>query len=426
MPTGAVPRKASIDWMDLSLDDVRQAREFLRGLQDEGVLDELGFGIMQSAFADRFYPATNTQMTRSRYLYFLPAIFAVVEREVQRRLRRPGDVAQRVLELQDALRAGLVENEDTGVIGRDAKELITRPPASIYWSALGELAILAQPLSERSLLKEVAARSGRRAVVEDDDGTAHLVESAREYWDIDLPRCEVIGAEGQVDRAVSFSLSRREARDLMSRYERHPTGPQPSLLLHLVRLGASAVDTIPYPWKTPETPPDLGRLLRHAEALSVFARGVSLQYHLLLHRAREAARLPMLGPDVVALFQAWWDGARQVLASWDRQEFLGFCRSVGALRGTDANFVDAWAERCLATKTPQELLNDRNTQDWVRAREHEKRPYKARLRSPRHLAQWKPPKSYGAGEEVLYELWYRHDVGRRFAEDITTGLHKGT
>jgi hypothetical protein len=105
MPVGAHPEKASIEWVDLSLDDVRQAKEFLRSLQDEGVLDELGFGILQSAIADQLYPATNTQMTRSRYLFFLPAIYEVLERELRRRVIRSSQLPQRAIQLQDALRA---------------------------------------------------------------------------------------------------------------------------------------------------------------------------------------------------------------------------------------------------------------------------------------------------------------------------------
>ena len=71
-----VAAKPSISWVDFSPEDLRRARDPTKGMQPKGVLDELGFGILQSAMADRLYPATTTVMTTSRYLYFVPAIYS--------------------------------------------------------------------------------------------------------------------------------------------------------------------------------------------------------------------------------------------------------------------------------------------------------------------------------------------------------------
>jgi hypothetical protein len=68
------------------------------------------------------------------------------------------------------------------------------------------------------------------------------------------------------------------------------------------------------------------------------------------------------------------------------------------------------------------LLRDEAAQELIRRREKEKRPYKARLRSLRHLERWKAPRTYGQQEDRFYELTYRHGIGRRFVEDILTGL----
>ncbi len=70
-----------IGWLDLGDADQARARDYLTGFKTEGTVDELGFGIMRDALADEFFPATNTIMTRTRYLVFVPALYLMIERE---------------------------------------------------------------------------------------------------------------------------------------------------------------------------------------------------------------------------------------------------------------------------------------------------------------------------------------------------------
>ena len=51
----------------------------LKALTPGGVIDELGFLVLQGAFAEQFYPAVTTPMTRPRYLIFVPAIYQYLE-----------------------------------------------------------------------------------------------------------------------------------------------------------------------------------------------------------------------------------------------------------------------------------------------------------------------------------------------------------
>ena len=55
-------------------EDQKRAQDYLRSLS-EGTLDELGFGIIRDAFADLFFPATSTIMTRARYFILVPSIY---------------------------------------------------------------------------------------------------------------------------------------------------------------------------------------------------------------------------------------------------------------------------------------------------------------------------------------------------------------
>jgi len=105
-------------WLDLNEDDQRRAREYLSKFNADNTLDELGFGVLRDAFADVFFPATNTIMTRARYLIFLPAMCLLVEKE-----KLSGKHAERRLtELENKLRMSLQNEESYGVIGEVAGE----------------------------------------------------------------------------------------------------------------------------------------------------------------------------------------------------------------------------------------------------------------------------------------------------------------
>lgn len=65
----------ALTWLASSTAEIARARDILKSLQPTGVIDELGFLMLQGAFADRFYPAIVTPMTRARYLILVPAIY---------------------------------------------------------------------------------------------------------------------------------------------------------------------------------------------------------------------------------------------------------------------------------------------------------------------------------------------------------------
>lgn len=69
-----------VGWLDLGEADQRRAREYLSQFNADNTLDELGFGILRDAFADVFFPATNTIMTRTRYWCLSPRCFSWLSR----------------------------------------------------------------------------------------------------------------------------------------------------------------------------------------------------------------------------------------------------------------------------------------------------------------------------------------------------------
>lgn len=420
MSTKTAVSRPSISWVDFSPEDLRRARDLIKGMQDEGVLDELGFGILQSAIADRLYPATTTVMTVSRYLYFVPAIYTLLERQ-----RIPTrEIDNEARDLQDQLRRVLDANETQYVIGASAQRDIKRAPSNIYWSSLRRLGIFTQPLSEGTYHARFDRLREAPVLAKDDDGVLHRGEEVRAFWDPSLPAPDFLDRHGHFAPDTAFRLTKPEARDLSRRFRELESDLAPSLLTHLVEIGAP---DLPYPWLAPRLPQALGLLLRHAEALSALARGATLQYHALLLNARAIAGMPIPQDlKVGKAFARWWQTGREVLRPWNISEFLQLLPVVDALRYRDAAFVVEWTRACLAAQSPKTFLEDRTAQELIRERERNKRPLKARLRHPKHLAQWKPPKAYPDDDTIAYELSYRHDVGQQFVRDIVAGLRAGS
>lgn len=416
---GSVVSKPSISWLDFSPEDLRRARDLIKGMQVEGVVDELGFGTLQSAIADRLYPATTTVMTTSRYLYFVPAIYVLLER----RRTRSADVDEQARELQDQLREVLARNESQGVIGKSAKREIKRAPSNIYWSGLRQLGIFTRQVSEAGYQAQFDRLREEARAAEDDDGSVHASGISGTSWDPSLPTVEFLDASGGFASDTDFHLARAEARDLGRRFRELKSDVMPSLLTHLVE---AAVLDLPYPWLAPRPPEVVRILLGHAEALSVLARGATLQYHQLLMEARADASMPVPRElDVGEAFRRWREVGRRVLRRWDLSEFFRLPPVKDALRHGDRSFIEGWQRECLAATDHRVFLMDGTARELIRARELDKRPYKARLRHPKHLAQWKPPQRYPDDDGIAYELWYRHDVGQQFVRDIVTGLRSG-
>lgn len=176
-----------VGWLDLSDSEQRRAREYLRQFRTEGTLDELGFGIVRDALADVFFPATNTIMTRSRYLFFVAAALLRVEHE-----RLSGaQAARRLKMLEDGLRKILSRDstdeddaERRGVIGALAKENLRRYPSSIYWNALKRLGLFQrQEWGLTYYLDHLADYYKVNTPKRDDDGLAHLPIATLRNWD---------------------------------------------------------------------------------------------------------------------------------------------------------------------------------------------------------------------------------------------------
>ncbi len=160
-----------IGWLDLGEEEQRRAREYLAQFKADNTLDELGVGILRDAFADVFFPATNTIMTRTRYLMFVPAPCLLVEKE-----KLSGSAAgQRLNHYENRLREALSTEESSDVIGNRAKEDLQRYPSSIYWNASRRLGLFLRPIWGLAYYHDHLSEFYAATKPEkDDDGLSHL------------------------------------------------------------------------------------------------------------------------------------------------------------------------------------------------------------------------------------------------------------
>ena len=407
----------ALTWLSSSSAEITRARNVLKALTPGGVIDELGFLVLQGAFADHFYPAVTTPMTRARYLILVPAIYQYLEASG----RATGRDADRIArDLQYEL-LKTVETEP-GAIGKLSGRKTVRPPAEIYWNALGTLGLARAGVSLSSYHRQLTSGVFKAQRIRDDDAAVHP-EEAESIWDSNL-RLSYALPNGVFPSSTTLRLRKAEATLLRGRYAALMPGGHDTLITHLVSLAErrrlSGLDGIDWPWEVPELPAKTARIVEEARRLSLFARGTTLQYYrLLLEKKGEEDT----GAD--RAFLAWWESAHEDLAAWDLDAFFALVRSWDADRRPvhDRAFLGDWIARCVAARNGSEALHDPEARAVIRRREDHVRPGKQRLRVKYQLDAWQPFRDYGVGQ--LYQLGYRHPVGRQFAEDITDGLRRG-
>jgi hypothetical protein len=404
-----------VGWLDLCEEDQRNARAYLTRMKQEGTLDELGFGILRDAFAEKFFPTTNTIMTRTRYLLFIPALYRKIEEE-----RLSGEqAARRLKSLEDELRVQLEKTGDDGVIGRVAKESLRRYPSSIYWNALRRLGIFFRDWTQGYYQAHLSQFYAAMRPLRDDDGSPHLAGDGQGNWDPEFDGLEVLGKGEKFLRTAQFGLTRAEARYMEGKF----AAVGESLLAHLVFHHYTA--DFNYPWEVP-CPPALRGHVEHARFLSMLAKGATLHYYNLLCRAQHAmgrCDAPNLMADA---FCRWWSVAHGDLARWGLDEFTGIAAQMKAVRANDLGFFEGWLKACLSAGRGEDLLVDKHAETMIRHRESIKRQHKARLSHSDYLRNWKPPNPtdglFADERHVPYWLDFRSPIGGTVVREIVSGL----
>lgn len=408
-----------IGWIDLSEEDQKRARDYLRSLS-EGTLDELGFGIIRDALADRFFPATSTIMTRARFFILVPSIYLHVLAQGD-----TGDKAKRKCNrLEQYLRKTLIAN---GSIKNWRKEEVKRYPASIYWAGLRRLGICNPTVgSQANYFTALDAYHQSKAGMKDDDHNAHEAEVEVELWHPDIMQLFDGGqlpaphSNGQFPDSLSFDLTPVESEYLRSRFIQAETDSVVANVFKKDTFGSAD-----YPWQW-DYPPALSREIDHAMHFSMLAKLSTLLYFELLNRKRIENGKSACDVDLVQAVELWWDGCHESFTKWNVETFISWTEQANICRGSDRYFFKTLHRLFKEAQSPSAFVESKLVRDLIVFREKDKRPNKRRLIPGRFQNEWKLPNQrsgyFSNPEHLPFHLDFRSGIASQIIGDIFEGL----
>jgi hypothetical protein len=406
-----------ISWIDFSEEDQKRAQDYLRSL-NEGTLDELGFGIIRDAFADQFFPASSTIMTRARYFILVPSVYLSVLEQGDH-----GASAKRKCDRMElALRKQLIANN---AIENFRKEEVKRYPASIYWAGLRRLGIVNPQIGSQASYFDATKDAIRSiSVVKDDDHNALEPETDTELWDdeiVSLYDSELIprpDEAGLFSSDIEFNMTKVESRYLRKRFLDAEKG---SVVANVFRNESFKPADYPWQWDYPES---LKKEIYHAEYFSMLAKIATLLYYRLLDAKRTTNGFTECGVDLDQSIDDWWKLCRDRILEWDINQFLSWIVQQKLARGSDRTFILEMHGKIRELSSSEALVAA--TADLIVAREKDKRPNKRRLIPGRFQNAWKLPTQrpdfFSDPKHLPYLLDFRSGIASQIFADIFEGL----
>lgn len=374
---------SSLGWIDFSSEHREKVRSVIDFLSAQGVVDELGIGIIRDTFADSMFPGISTIQTRPKYFI----LTALLIRDFQRHelAKRKPRSFERFLEDEEKLcRIRLVEKHGAGrnnlgiiggTFGTDSRRDVVRRPSSVYWNGLREFGFISPPhlslvefgrrVSDPSnhfhaLLQEAGDDRGDDADAIDGDQSLRVLapEVGPNYWDalsIDLTSEEGAFLRQQIlfhqrDSLLGQILSKDEA---MKQVSRLPVSADFAVFADLPFLaGLGSVD--------------LRKIVQHARDFWRIMEGAHIRYNCLLQEAGLGT------PELKEAFEQAWMDWREQIEDFPPELDSGFLWHLVSRHGIQPReftrrFVDAWIEevrhgarnrrRCDELVTNQERLN---------------------------------------------------------------------
>ncbi len=128
-----------LGWAWLSQKERRTAEQALADLGPDGTRDELGFGVVHFAYADRFFPGTSVQHTKLRYVWFVCWSYL----ELQQRAAGEPFPRGELERIEDRTGHRLLRHygheDGHGIIGGRVLRVGRSPvvkPSAVYWNAM--------------------------------------------------------------------------------------------------------------------------------------------------------------------------------------------------------------------------------------------------------------------------------------------------
>lgn len=132
---------AEIGWIDFSPADRAKVGTVLELLKPEGMVDELGIGVIRDALANQLFPGISTIQTRAKYFFIIPYIlyeYQSLSPQQKKNKSAAKYLDDREHEIMWQLAEDYNHEDGLGVIGITKKkpQRIMRRPSEIYWNGI--------------------------------------------------------------------------------------------------------------------------------------------------------------------------------------------------------------------------------------------------------------------------------------------------
>lgn len=399
---------STFSWLSYDDSERQSTLEVVESLKMPGTVDELGFARIRDTFRDLLFPGSSVLQTRARYFTFVPRLAAIAA------TTGPADQASRrfrqlEVDLITALLAAEEDNE--GIIGRDARSTLKRFPSAMYWAALVRFGIITVDRGAEHILRTAAATRSAPPVGEGPG-------SPTGAYGIDPEAAAGWLAGDWKSTGVTFDLEPDEAEYLREHIMSTTQGSLYSWFLR-ERIAPGEVD---YAWEheaRPTYPARMQRVLDHGERFHHLAHGATLAYNLFVSQA--AGRPDLVdgdGDDGGYEHDLWqWQqemATRSMFTGWDLDEFFSMLRAENRnLQPATVTFVRSWRDLGSHLASP----GSRNQMEQlIKARELQTKRNRARLHNPKARDGWE-------GDVGIMKLAYNWPVMQRIVTDIQGAAH---
>jgi hypothetical protein len=412
---------ASVGWIDFSSEHRDKVRTVIDLLKKQGVVDELGIGIIRDSFADRLFPGVSTIQTRPKYFTLTALLIQDYDRQPEHKKAKQ-TLEQYLAEWEKWCRIELArrygdQGEARGIIGITFGERrdqdVQRPPSSVYWTGLRTFGMVRTHLSLHEFSRAISGRHSLKTILEETDsqkGDDPDAEHAKG------PRVRVPPVDDDYWDELSITLTAAEAEFLRQQI----TATRSDSLLGRILLDADATEQVlklnqsasfsefadlPFIGKLKS---DLRQAVEHARNFWEILEGAHIRYNCLL-RSRFGT------PQGKEECDGYWDEWRAKIkafdwATWDTTFMWGLVEQHDSVvPESTRRFVEGWIAE--ARRAGQNLTA---CDQLVSTQERANKKNRARLRpgaKDEHVSDW----------IGLRNLDYRFTQVRTLVDDIWRG-----
>jgi len=404
-----------LGWVDFSPEHKSRVDSVLDLFLQEGVVDELGVGIIRDALADKLFPGISTIQTRAKYYFIIPYIIKDYS-SLSPALRNKIFLRNYLSDTEHSIIWDLAEQynhiEGKGIIGVTMRrpQKLARRPSSIYWFGILSHGLIKSKLSLAGYLEkfERKAYDSLKATIYGDDSQQDAADAEYE----DLFGINVPYAPNWRDN-LSIDLSNTEADVLKNKFiDRHKNMLLGEILKYpaLTRLFISSENFDEFTInllkdKSIKVSDDTRNMLQLAYSFSKIMEGAHIRYNCILqNRYGEKGvweddwnewKVNILEPDIK-------------LDQFDLSELFDVANRT---RDFTKRFIENWSDHI-----KNRDFNISYLDELVSIQEKKNKGRKSRLRqdSSESIDTW----------IGLRKLSYRFNVSRQIIKDIVTGLKK--